>query len=181
VEAAWRCAGRLRAIPYHIFLTVVGGVKLIGGGTAPLRDPFSGVASVVQNGEAVASSESNSSTAGGFDDRGARQRAADWQLPQRSHRRRSGNDLIRGGGGNDGLYGGPGNDRIVDHRGAATVFPGSGTNRVDVADGRGDDRVLRAPFDEPHRCRSGRSDRAQLPGKRSTIRYVRVRQHRSVR
>ena len=65
-----------------------------------------------------------------------------------------GNDQIYGGPGSDRIYGGPGNDqiygetgneRIVDHRGAMTVFPGSGTNRVDVADGRGDDRVVCAP------------------------------------
>ena len=31
-----------------------------------------------------------------------------------------------------------------DHRGATTAFPGPGTNRVDVADGRGDDRVVLA-------------------------------------
>lgn len=53
-----------------------------------------------------------------------------------------GNDVIFGGPGNDVIYGGPGNDRIVDTQDPATVFPGSGTNTVDVADGRGDDRVV---------------------------------------
>jgi Ca2+-binding RTX toxin-like protein len=56
-----------------------------------------------------------------------------------------GNDLLYGGGGNDVLYGGPGKNRIVDHRGATTVFAGSGASLVDVADGRGDDRVVCAP------------------------------------
>jgi hemolysin type calcium-binding protein len=91
-----------------------------------------------------------------------------------------GSDRIYGGPENDRIYGGPGNDRIVDHRGATTVFPGSGTNRVDVADRRSDDRVVCAPGSTNHivadqRDRIARSCR----GKRSTIRYVRSRQLRS--
>jgi hypothetical protein len=61
-----------------------------------------------------------------------------------------GSDRIDGGPGDDRIYGGPGNDRIVDHRGATTVFPGSGTNRVDVADRRGDDRVVCASGSTNH-------------------------------
>ena len=65
-----------------------------------------------------------------------------------------GNDRIDGGPGNDRIDGGPGNDRIVDHRGATVVLPQAGINRVDVADGRGNDRVRCAPrLDQPHRCR----------------------------
>lgn len=56
-----------------------------------------------------------------------------------------GNDLLYGGAGDDNSYGGRGNDRIVDHRGATTVFAGSGNNLVDVADGEGDDRVVCKP------------------------------------
>jgi hypothetical protein len=62
------------------------------------------------------------------------------------------------------------------------VFPGPGTNWVDVADGRGDDRVLCAAGSINHIV-ADRGDRIarSCRGKRSTIRYVRVRQHRSVR
>jgi hypothetical protein len=56
-----------------------------------------------------------------------------------------GKDRIYGGRGNDRLYGGPGKDWIGDHRGATTAFAGSGMNLVDVADGRGDDRVVCTP------------------------------------
>jgi Ca2+-binding RTX toxin-like protein len=56
-----------------------------------------------------------------------------------------GNDLLYGGQGNDRIYGGPGRDQIVDHRGATTAFAGSGSNLVDVDDGRGDDRVVCKP------------------------------------
>jgi hypothetical protein len=69
-----------------------------------------------------------------------------------------GNDRIYGGPGNDRIYGGPGNDRIVDHRGATTVFPGPGTNRVDVADRHGGDRVVCAPRSTNHIV-ANRSDR----------------------
>jgi DNA-binding beta-propeller fold protein YncE len=84
-----------------------------------------------------------------------------------------GNDVLYGGPGNDVLYGGPGNDQIVDHQGATTVFPGSGDNRVDVADGRGDDRVVCAPGSINHIVadpgdRIARSCR----GRHSTIRYI---------
>jgi Ca2+-binding RTX toxin-like protein len=91
-----------------------------------------------------------------------------------------GNDRIFGGRGNDRIFGETGNDRIVDHRGATTVSPGSGTNRVDVADGRGGDRVVCAPGSTNHIV-ADRGDRIARTcrGKRSTIRYVRVRQPRS--
>jgi Ca2+-binding RTX toxin-like protein len=56
-----------------------------------------------------------------------------------------GSDLLSGGAGNDRIYGGAGKDRIVDHRGATTAYAGSGNNLVDVADGRGDDRVVCTP------------------------------------
>ena len=49
-----------------------------------------------------------------------------------------GNDRLNGRPRSELLFGGRGNDLI---RGATTVFPGSGTNRVDVADGRRDDRA----------------------------------------
>jgi hypothetical protein len=64
---------------------------------------------------------------------------------------RAGRDLIHGGPGRDLIYGGPGRDRLrggggrdrlVDGRGATTARAGRGGDRVDVADGRGDDRVL---------------------------------------
>jgi len=53
-----------------------------------------------------------------------------------------GRDLIYGGPGRDRLRGGPGRDRLIDGGGATTVRAGSGRDRVDVADGQGDDRVL---------------------------------------
>lgn len=57
--------GPLKSIPYRILLTLLGGnSKRIGTGTAPLRDPFTAAARLVQNGEAVASSESNSKPGG---------------------------------------------------------------------------------------------------------------------
>jgi hypothetical protein len=60
----WNARLKSRPIPYEILLTLVGGHKQIGSGTAPLLDPFTLAASLVQNGEAVASSESNSSSGG---------------------------------------------------------------------------------------------------------------------
>ena len=91
-----------------------------------------------------------------------------------------GNDRIYGGPGNDHIYGETGNDRIVDHHGATTVFPGPGTNRVDVADDRGGDRVMCAPGSTNHVV-ADRGDRIarSCRGQRSTIRYVRVQQPRS--
>jgi hypothetical protein len=53
-----------------------------------------------------------------------------------------GDDLIVGGRGRDRLRGGPGRDRLIDGGGATTVRAVSGRDRVDVADGRPDDRVL---------------------------------------
>jgi hypothetical protein len=69
-----------------------------------------------------------------------------------------GNDLIYGGSGPDRLSGGAGNDRIVDVHGASVVLAGSGTNEADVADGRGDDRVVCAPG-STNRIQADRGDR----------------------
>ena len=87
-----------------------------------------------------------------------------------------GNDQVFGGPGNDRIYGEAGNDRIVDHGGATTVFPGSGTNRVDVADRHGDDRVECAPGSTNHIV-ADRGDRIarSCRGKRSTIRVQQPR------
>lgn len=52
-----------------------------------------------------------------------------------------GRDLIYGGGGRDLISGGPGRDRVIDRSGAAIVRAGGG-DRVEVADGDGDDQVL---------------------------------------
>ena len=56
-----------------------------------------------------------------------------------------GNDLIKGGPGDDMINGGPGSDRIDDVSGPTVVQTGAnagaGVDRVDVADGRGDDMV----------------------------------------
>ncbi len=83
-----------------------------------------------------------------------------------------GNDVIYGGRGNDVIYGGPGDDRIIDKRGPATVFPGSGTNWVDVADGRGDDRVVCAAGSINH-ITADRTDfiAPSCLGKGSTVNY----------
>ena len=91
-----------------------------------------------------------------------------------------GNDVIHGGPGQDVIHGGPGNDRIVDHQGATIAFPGSGTNQVDVADGRGGDRVVCASGSTNH-IAADHGDRIarSCRGKRSTIRYIRFRQPRS--
>ena len=93
---------------------------------------------------------------------------------------RAGDDVIDSGLGNDRVFGGPGNDRIVDHQGATIAFPGSGTNQVDVADGRGGDRVVCASGSTNHIV-ADHGDRIArgCRGKRSTIRYIRFRQPRS--
>ena len=90
------------------------------------------------------------------------------------------NDVVHGGPGHDVIHGGPGNDRIVDHQGATIAFPGSGTNQVNVADGRGGDRVVCAARSTNHIV-ADHGDRIarSCPGKRSTIRYIRFRQARS--
>jgi Ca2+-binding RTX toxin-like protein len=80
----------------------------------------------------------------------------------------AGNDFLYGGAGNDRIAGGPGKDRIVDHRGATTAFAGSGNNVVDVADGRGDDRVVCTPgtitdLRADRRDRIARSCRQRVP------------------
>jgi hypothetical protein len=53
-----------------------------------------------------------------------------------------GRDLIHGGPGLDRLRGGPGRDRLIDDRGPTAVRAANGRDLIDVADGRGDDRVL---------------------------------------
>ena len=42
----------------------------------------------------------------------------------------AGKDLIHGGPRHDVIYGGPGNDLIIDRRGTATIYPGTGRDRV---------------------------------------------------
>jgi Ca2+-binding RTX toxin-like protein len=85
-----------------------------------------------------------------------------------------GNDVLSGGPANDRIYGETGKDRIVDHRGVTTVFPGRGTNRVDVAD-RGRDRVVCAPGSTNHivadrgdriarSCNERLAGRIEIPG-----------------
>jgi hypothetical protein len=46
----------------------------------------------------------------------------------------------REGDGGDELDGGPGDDRLVDHRGSATLFGGSGDDRIDARDDSARDR-----------------------------------------
>ncbi len=57
----------------------------------------------------------------------------------------SGRDFIKGGPGEDTIAGGPGPDRIDDNSGPTTVSTGANSgpelDRVDVADGQGDDTV----------------------------------------
>ncbi len=60
----WNVSLKRAPIPYQILLTLVGGHKQIGGGTATLHDPFAKAATLVQGGEAVASSESSSPSGG---------------------------------------------------------------------------------------------------------------------
>jgi hypothetical protein len=87
-----------------------------------------------------------------------------------------GNDLIYGGAGNDVIDGGPGNDVIyANKRGHTTVFPGSGTNQINVADGHGGDRVVCAAG-STNRITADHSDRIASSCRRkgSTVRYVRL-------
>jgi hypothetical protein len=87
-----------------------------------------------------------------------------------------GPDLIHGGPGNGRLDGGGGNDLIYGNpRGQTTVFPGSGTNQVNVADGRGGDRVVCAAGSINH-ITADRGDRIapSCRGKRSSLRSVRL-------
>lgn len=69
-----------------------------------------------------------------------------------------GNDQLSGGGGPDRLWGGAGNDGLYDGRGETIVAPGPGRNRIDVADGAGDDRV-RCVAGAVDRIRADRGDR----------------------
>jgi hypothetical protein len=84
-----------------------------------------------------------------------------------------GHDHIFGGPGDDRLEGGPGDDRLIDRDGATMVLPGAGTNRVDVADGDGDERVRCAPG-STNRIRADRDDRLHPSCRRgaSTVRYM---------
>ena len=86
-----------------------------------------------------------------------------------------GHDHIFGGPGADRLHGGPGDDLLVDRQGATVVVPGPGTNRVHVADGDGDERVVCAPG-SINRIRADRDDRIH-PNCRlaeSSVRYPRA-------
>jgi hypothetical protein len=56
-----------------------------------------------------------------------------------------GADGIEGGRGADRIRGGPGADRIIDESGRTVIVTGSGRDRVDVADGDPDDRVVCSP------------------------------------
>jgi hypothetical protein len=86
----------------------------------------------------------------------------------------AGDDLIYGGAGRDRLDGGPGNDRLIDRQGATVVVTGPGRNRVDVADGDGDERVLCAPG-SVNRIEADRGDRLRPSCRRgaSSVRYRR--------
>jgi hypothetical protein len=86
----------------------------------------------------------------------------------------AGDDLIYGGAGRDRLHGGPGNDRLIDRQGATVVVTGPGRNRVDVADGDGDERVLCAPG-SVNRIEADRGDRLRPSCRRgaSSVRYGR--------
>ncbi|OAI39881.1 hypothetical protein AYO39_02290 [Actinobacteria bacterium SCGC AG-212-D09] len=84
----------------------------------------------------------------------------------------AGNDVIQGGRGTDRIYGGRGNDQITAELGATTVFPGPGTNSVNVADGRPNDRVVCAAGSVDH-ITADRGDRIARSclGKGSTLSY----------
>ena len=56
-----------------------------------------------------------------------------------------GDDTIYGGGGDDRIIGGPGDDRIIDKQGRSFIVTGTGRDRVDVADGDAEDRVICSP------------------------------------
>ena len=85
-----------------------------------------------------------------------------------------GHDHIFGGRGRDRLHGGPGNDRLVDHQGATVVITGTGLNRVDVADGDGDERVV-CTRGSINRIRVDRGDRLHPRCRRATssVSYLR--------
>jgi hypothetical protein len=82
-----------------------------------------------------------------------------------------GHDTIYGGGGDDRITGGAGDDRIIDKQGRSIIVTGTGRDRVHVADGDADDRVICSPGaidrvaaepgDELHpRCRRAAASRA---------------------
>jgi hypothetical protein len=89
-----------------------------------------------------------------------------------------GHDMIYGGGGDDRIMGGAGDDRIVDKQGRSIIVTGTGRDRVDVADGDPDDRVIcrpgaidrvaADPVDELHpRCRRAAASRATAEASQS--------------
>jgi hypothetical protein len=89
-----------------------------------------------------------------------------------------GRDGIYGGGGDDRIIGGPGGDLIIDKQGQSIIVAGTGRDRVDVADGDPDDRVLCSPGaidrvaadpgDELHpRCRRAGASRATAEASQS--------------
>jgi hypothetical protein len=86
-----------------------------------------------------------------------------------------GPDLIHGGPGNGRLDGGRGDDLIYgNNRGHTTVFPGSGTNQVNVADGDRDSVVCAAgSINHIDADRSDRIARSCRVG-RSSLRYLRL-------
>jgi hypothetical protein len=92
----------------------------------------------------------------------------------------AGHDHIFGGPGDDRLRGGPGQDRLVDKQGATVVMTGPGANRVDVADGKGDERVLCAPG-SINRIRADRGDRLhpRCRGRASSVSHPRRRSRAS--
>ena len=90
-----------------------------------------------------------------------------------------GDDHIFGGRGDDRLDGGPGHDRLVDRQGATVVVTGRGKNRVDVADGEGDELVL-CSAGSVNRIRADRGDRLHPRCRRgrSIVHYVSTTQPR---
>jgi hypothetical protein len=84
-----------------------------------------------------------------------------------------GHDHVYGGAGDDQLLGGPGDDELIDRDGATVVIPGRGTNRIDVADGDGDERVRCVPG-ATNRIRADRDDRLdpRCDDGASIVRYV---------
>ena len=90
-----------------------------------------------------------------------------------------GRDHIFGGAGRDRLEGGPGDDRLVDKQGPTVVVTGRGENRVDVADGDGDELVLCTPGSTNH-IRADRGDRLHPRCRRrpSSVRYRSTEQAR---
>jgi hypothetical protein len=85
-----------------------------------------------------------------------------------------GDELIFGGPGDDQIYDGPGNDVLIDDQGATTVHLATGENRMSVADGSGDDRVLCSAGSGRQRIDVDRGDRVDSECRRGGP-LVRVR------